>query len=362
MRRRPYSAACSLRQTTAECAYYIYHQPTALDAEAVREASLVRQHLLEGLLGAHDVGHARRVEQHLRALGEGVVVLRAHPRAVRARAVDHHKVAELGREHRPRLERLRLAGCAREQVARLAAVARDDEGAHRAGRRLRQCRQRRDRVARAVQRRPQQLGHARVQLEEVVAALPGAHLVLHARQQRARVGDEEGARLDLQLELAAVLGGERLERRLDGLADRGHVGRGLVLHAAHLEAAAQVDRAHVGQLRRQPQRQVRHRLPHRRVRARADVRVHALAGEPVLLQQRLRLWQQLVPDAERRGGPAHVGLARATRAHARVDAQPDLAARARAAEPLELGEGARVHAHAEADNLRDLGLGRELLR
>lgn len=65
-------------------------------------------------------------------------------------------------------------------------------------------------------------------------------------------------------------------------------------------------------------------LPDGRVGAGADVRVDAYHLQLVHGHHGLHLREQLVPDAERRGGPAHVRLARAARAHARVEAQPDL--------------------------------------
>jgi hypothetical protein len=62
--------------------------------------------------------------------------------------------------------------------------------------------------------------------------------------------------------------------------------------------------------------------------------------ELVLCHQRLRLRQQLVPDAEAAVRPAHVGLARAAAAQARVEAQADAAARERRAKRIQLVQAA----------------------
>ena len=74
----------------------------------------------------------------------------------------------------------------------------------------------------------------------------------------------------------------------DGLADDAELGRELVTHPTDLVAAAKVERRHGRQLLDERQREPRDALPHRRVGAGADVRVHARGREVVLLDERLR--------------------------------------------------------------------------
>eukprot|EP00303_Exanthemachrysis_gayraliae_P009087 CAMPEP_0206000344 /NCGR_PEP_ID=MMETSP1464-20131121/1413_1 /ASSEMBLY_ACC=CAM_ASM_001124 /TAXON_ID=119497 /ORGANISM="Exanthemachrysis gayraliae, Strain RCC1523" /LENGTH=541 /DNA_ID=CAMNT_0053373599 /DNA_START=158 /DNA_END=1780 /DNA_ORIENTATION=- len=335
---------------------------------------LVLVDLLERLALAYQVRFARAIHEHLRRLGEGVVVLGGHAAAVGSGALDEHQVADLRALQGPVQERLRLARRAGEEVTRLAAVARDNVGrALGRGRVARRVRgHHNDRVLGAVQGRAEDVRHAGVELHEVVALRPrggpaGARHVLHPAQQAACIGHEEGARLDLELELAAVLLREGLEGVAHGGAHlgevRGHLGPG----ARHLEPAAQVERLHSRDLAAQLQREARHALPDRGVRPGADVGVHLVRVQAVPLHELQGLREALVPDAEAARGPAHVGLARGARAQAWVEAQADARAGARLAKGLELGQGAGVHHHAELDELRHvlgqlLGAQGELLR
>lgn len=158
----------------------------------------------------------------------------------------------------------------------------------------------------------------------LAASLPASLPHLDLGDECPGVGDQEGAGLDLQLQLPARLLGERHKLVLHGRADLLQVGGDLVAHAAHLVAAAQVEHGDPRELAHQVEAQARHPLPHGRVRARPDVRVDAEDLQVVLGHDGLDLVDQLVPDAEGRRRAAHVGLARATRAKPGVKAQPDL--------------------------------------
>mmetsp|Transcript_34944 Transcript_34944/g.76884 ORF Transcript_34944/g.76884 Transcript_34944/m.76884 type:complete len:330 (+) Transcript_34944:425-1414(+) len=301
---------------------------------------------------------AGSVDHHLSGLGEGVVVLGAHRRAVGACALDDADVADGGGSELARLQHLRLVGRRRHQIARLAAVADGDvrarlSGGGRAGVRRNQD----QRVLRAVEGRPEELRHAGVQLEEAVALLASRHNVLDGAQESARVGDEEGPRLDLKRELAACPLRELLERLLDGRADGLQVGRLLAAHPADLVPAAQVEHAHRRQLLAQAERQARDARPDGRVGARADVRVHARRLEVVFVDDRLHLRHQLVPDAKGGGGPTHVGLARAAGAEARVEAHAELVATraaAQLAKGTQLAQRARVVFDAHVEKLAEV--------
>mmetsp|Transcript_15716 Transcript_15716/g.38954 ORF Transcript_15716/g.38954 Transcript_15716/m.38954 type:complete len:473 (-) Transcript_15716:19-1437(-) len=344
-----------------------YRTPRAVCCSLGRVLDLVGPDLRDLLLAADQVALAVGVEHDLGALGEGVVVLRAHGRAVGARALDDDHVARrrVGAEG-ARQEDLGLVRGGGHQVAGLAAVADGDEGVVGGadGLALGGLAVHEDeRVLRAVERGAEQLGHARVELEEREAALARRDEVLHRGDERTRVGDEEGARLDLELHLDARALGVLLEGRLHRRAHRLQVGARLTLHAAHLVAAAQVEDAHGGDLLAQREREPRHLLPHRRVRARADVRVHARGLQVVLLDDRLHLRHELVPDAEGGGGAAHVGLARAAAAQPRVEAHAQLVGAvplARLAVRLQLAERARIVLDTEVEQLGQVG--RELLR
>ena len=87
-------------------------------------------------------------------------------------------------------------------------------------------------------------------------------------------------------------------------------------------------------------------LPDDRITSGPDVGMDAHHLEVVQLDDGLRLVSPLMPDAERGVGAADVGLARATRTPTGIEAQADLMAGERLADPFELQEGAGIHVHA----------------
>jgi len=60
------------------------------------------------------------------------------------------------------------------------------------------------------------------------------NLVLHGGHYGARVGEQEGARLNFQLQLAAVACSKSFKRVLDGIPHHCQVGGWLAEHAAYL--------------------------------------------------------------------------------------------------------------------------------
>jgi hypothetical protein len=126
------------------------------------------------------------------------------------------------------------------------------------------------RVLRAIEGRTQHIGHAGVELDECVALRrPGLHNVVHKADERARVGREVGAGLDLEVQLAAVLGGEFLKDILDHRAVRLEVGALVGLHARHLVAAAEVEDRDIRELFAERDGHASRLAPHGRIRARA---------------------------------------------------------------------------------------------
>mmetsp|Transcript_5581 Transcript_5581/g.18582 ORF Transcript_5581/g.18582 Transcript_5581/m.18582 type:complete len:348 (+) Transcript_5581:407-1450(+) len=300
------------------------------------EMHLVGPDLLEWLPLADHVELPLSVQHELGTLGEGVVVFGAHRRAICAGALDDDKVADGGiGAQMAASDGLGRIGCGRQQVAALAAVA----DHHVLAARSRRPRlplgvlDEHKRVLRAVQRRPEHFGHSGIQLQEGVALRAGGGDVLHGRYQGSRIGDQECTRLNLEGELAAGAAGKRLERLLDWDADDAELGGLLRRHAAHLVPAAQVEHLDRRDLLAQAQRESRNPLPHQRIRAGADVRVDSRRLQVILGEQRLDVGHQLVPDAKRRRRSAHVGLAGAARAEARVEAQAELVG---AVAPLDL--------------------------
>eukprot|EP00968_Pinguiococcus_pyrenoidosus_P009585 scaffold743_cov267-Pinguiococcus_pyrenoidosus.AAC.24 len=323
------------------------------DARLQRFVHFVLPDLFQGLLGPDET--QRRVGQvHEHDLGgfrEGVVVLGAHRGAVGAGALDNTEVSDLRLLHHALVHGFRVAGGRRHEIARFAAmphnhVAGDVPGLGR--------RDRDERMLSAVERRSQHFRHARVELQEVASASAGADDVLDLRDQRARVGDQEGAGLDLQPELTAGLLRKLLKVGLDGLAHHGQVRAGLILHAAHLVAATEVQDLDLRELAAQVQAHGAHTLPDLRVGAGADVRVDAHDLVAVLGGDLGALGRPLVPHAKARVRAAHVGLAGAAGAHARVEADAHLAARKRLAVPLQLAERAGVDLDAHFHQLLEV--------
>ena len=217
-------------------------------------------------------------------------------------------------------------------------------------------------VLRGVQGRPEHLGHARVQLEEdvTVRVVGRLHLVLHGAHDGAGVGEEEGAGLNLELQLPSSLLRELLEELLHRGAHHLKVGGFLVGHAPNLVAAAQVESLDGGKLSDEVQGHAAGLLPHRGIGTGPDVRVNAIDDQAVPLHNLLRLGEELVPDAKRRGRAADVGLAGAAGTQPGVEPQADLGAGEHDAVRLELRQRARVHLQALVHELREEV--RELLR
>mmetsp|Transcript_39096 Transcript_39096/g.74902 ORF Transcript_39096/g.74902 Transcript_39096/m.74902 type:complete len:303 (-) Transcript_39096:620-1528(-) len=296
------------------------------------------------------------INQHLSSLRERVVVLGAHGTAVCASTLHHQDISNLRLAHGALCDGLGLSVRGGHQVARLAAVAH-----HHVARLLRRRGgaapggHHHQRVLRPVQRRPQQLRHARVHLQESVSLFAGGDHVLDGGHDASRVGQEKSSRLNLQVQLAARVLGKRLERLHNRHAHDAEVGGLLRCHAAHLVASPQVERVHRVKLAAQVQRHARHLLPHRRVRARPDVRVHAHNLQVVLGHNLLDLGQQLEPDAKAGPRAAHVGLACTPRPESRVESYAHLAAWEGLAEALKLCEGARIDLGALVHQIREEG-------
>ena len=196
-------------------------------------------------------------------------------------------------------------------------------------------------MLRTVERGPQDLGHARVQLEEFPRA--GGDHILHAAEDGAGVGDEERAGLDFEAQGAPMHGGELFERLLHGCADDLRVGALLGRDAGDLVAATQVERDDFGEARHQRQTGGGDFLPHDGIAARADVGVDADDLELMLRSDGLGLVGPLVPDAERGIGSTDVRLARPAGTPTRVETETHLVARQLLADPLQLEERTRVH-------------------
>mmetsp|Transcript_597 Transcript_597/g.1947 ORF Transcript_597/g.1947 Transcript_597/m.1947 type:complete len:400 (+) Transcript_597:586-1785(+) len=260
----------------------------------------------------------------------------------------------------PPREGLRLVGRGGHEVSGLAAVADDDilSAGRLGGRVSGRVVHEHGRVLRAVQRGAQELRHARVKLEKGVAVGAGGGDVLHCRDEATRVGDEERARLDLEVELAACARRKLFEGALDWLSDDGEVGRRLVRHAADLVPSAEVERGHGRDLLAEGEREAGDALPHRRVGAGADVRVHARGREVVLLDERLHVRKKLVPDAKRGGRAADVRLSGASRAEPGVEPHTELRRAVATPQPpvlCELAQRARVELDPEIEQLGQVG-------
>jgi hypothetical protein len=135
---------------------------------------------------------------------------------------------------------------------------------------------------------------------------------------------------------------------------RAHVGevhRRLLGHAAHLEAAAQVDDGDVGQRAEQVEGHAGAALPHLGIGAGAHVRVQAADAQAMPPGDRAHLADRLVPDAEARGGPAGIGALGGAGAEAGVHPYRDLAARRDPPELLQLVQRAGVEEDAPLDVL-----------
>mmetsp|Transcript_9250 Transcript_9250/g.18470 ORF Transcript_9250/g.18470 Transcript_9250/m.18470 type:complete len:284 (+) Transcript_9250:152-1003(+) len=246
---------------------------SSLGGEGARERSgedtrweglLVLPDLLHWLPGPDHV-HFPVHHHHLGGFGEGVVVLRRHARAVRPRALNDDDVTGLGSTQLSLRQRLRVAWGRAHEVATLAAVAAHHIlGALILARRL--ARHHHDRMLCSIQAGAQHVSHASVELDESVPLVcPCLHNIVHRRNERASVRDEERSRLDLHVELAFKLGGKLLEDVLDDCAVRLEVGALLVLHAPHLVSSAEVERCDIGELLAQPNRQPGALAPHSRV-------------------------------------------------------------------------------------------------
>jgi hypothetical protein len=129
-----------------------------------------------------------------------------------------------------------------------------------------------------IERRPGDFGHAAVAFDKAVTFFARVHYICHRGKDRAGIGHQVAARLNLEPQLSAVLFRERFKIGFDNLADLVKVGGLFIGHPCDLEAPAQTQRLHFRQLNRYPQRQLGTTVPDVRIGPRADVRVHLRDG------------------------------------------------------------------------------------
>ena len=272
-------------------------------------------------------------------------MLGAHARAIGTCALDNQIVTDLNVAHRSRGQRLGVALHRCQNVAGLAAVAGHDGVDDRTGHPLTVGRHADQRMLCAVHARAQHLGHAAVDLEKPIAVRAGARPVVYGRNHAACVGDQIGARLDLQPNPSPGRLAERHEGFDDRPADVLQVGRSLVAHPSDLVAPAEVESVCVLETFEQPQTHAGDFLPHGRVRARPDVRMNALDRQIVRCGDFLHRGPLLVPDAEAGRGPADVGALGAARTQAGIEADTQRPARKALGKDAQLFQRAGIELH-----------------
>ncbi len=193
----------------------------------------------------------------------------------------------------------------------------------------------------AVHHRPREVVEARVDDHEAVGALALGRA--HARDERARLGHQETARLDLEADRMPNQILDATARTVPERVERSRVERRLAGSIWNRQAATTRDRAHVDA-------EHVHLLHHRfaytsqvlEVGPRPDVHVQTAEFEPVLLDVAQRLVEIGVPDAVLAPLAARVGLAAVAVSEARVHAQPDAVTGMPPSELLEHVRRARV--------------------
>mmetsp|Transcript_9169 Transcript_9169/g.30565 ORF Transcript_9169/g.30565 Transcript_9169/m.30565 type:complete len:211 (+) Transcript_9169:1077-1709(+) len=189
------------------------------------------------------------VDDHdLRSLRERVVILGAHARAVGARSLDDNDVTRHGLTEHALRQGFGFTRGRRHEVSRLAAVTANDVGLPLGGPRS-IARDNNDGMLCSIQARAEHVCHAGIELDEGVP-LVGAGLddVVDRGDEAGAVSRQEGARLDLEVQLTAKLAAELLELVLYHRAVRLQVGSFVCAHARHLVASAKVEDGHLGEL------------------------------------------------------------------------------------------------------------------
>mmetsp|Transcript_28586 Transcript_28586/g.84189 ORF Transcript_28586/g.84189 Transcript_28586/m.84189 type:complete len:304 (+) Transcript_28586:611-1522(+) len=297
------------------------------------------------------------IDQNLGSLGEAVVILGGHPRAVRAAAVHHHHIPDLGLSQFSLRERLRFAVLGRHEIAALAAVSHDHHALGIGAYFVVESRSGKDGdgMDGAIQRGTEDVRHARVELEEGVGTFPlGRDLILNGRYEGAGHGDEVRPRLDLELELPpSVLLGKVTELVGDGCADLLQVRGGLPRIPSDLVPSPKVERGDGIEHLAERQRSQRDTLPYLGIGPGTDVGVYPFDSQSVLIDDgrdgTVRHVFVPYPEGRRRSSDVGLGesrgrLAESSRSDSRVDPDPDLLAGAGEVltESLELRDGARV--------------------
>mmetsp|Transcript_20211 Transcript_20211/g.45966 ORF Transcript_20211/g.45966 Transcript_20211/m.45966 type:complete len:245 (-) Transcript_20211:592-1326(-) len=240
-------------------------RPCALLGDDARgKINLVLPDVLDLLTLADDVNLV--VDDHdLGSLRERVVVLGAHARAVGARGLDDNDVTRHCFTQHALRQSFRFTRRRRHEVSRLAAVTAHDVGLSLRGPRG-VARDDNNGMLRTIQAWPQHVSHASVELDERVAlGRPCLHDVVNGGDEAGAVGREEGAGLDLEVQLPAELAAELLELILHNCAVRLQVRPLVRAHAGDLVASAEVEHRDLGELLAQGDRHARAAPPHGRV-------------------------------------------------------------------------------------------------
>jgi len=199
-----------------------------------------------------------------------------------------------------------------------------------------------DGMLRAVEAGPEKVGHAGVDLEELVAGAAGVQDVNDGSDERGRIGYEVGTGLDFEIEFAAVLPGEGTKGLNHGQADLAQVDGGLSGHPADLVSAAEVENSDIGQTGAGVQRHEGNALPELGVAAGANMSVESCELQAVSASGSQSLRKILVPDAEAGGRSADVGAVVVAGAEAGIDPDRKLAAREESAERVDLSDRAGI--------------------
>mmetsp|Transcript_129837 Transcript_129837/g.375896 ORF Transcript_129837/g.375896 Transcript_129837/m.375896 type:complete len:201 (+) Transcript_129837:126-728(+) len=184
------------------------------------------------------------VYKNFRGFREGIVVLRAHARAVSSTSVHDDNVANLSLAQSALGQIFRLTRLGSHQVTTLTAVANDynifcfrpyirsEAGSRKNG----------NGVDSTVQRGTKDVRHARIKFQESVARFPSCeHLVLNLRNKRSGHGHQIRAWLDFKLQFTTGVLCKLLEGILHRLSDLLQVRGGFPFVSANLVSSTQVE-------------------------------------------------------------------------------------------------------------------------
>mmetsp|Transcript_12762 Transcript_12762/g.19278 ORF Transcript_12762/g.19278 Transcript_12762/m.19278 type:complete len:250 (-) Transcript_12762:658-1407(-) len=243
------------------------------------------------------------IDKNLCCFRETVVILCAHTGAIRARAIYDQNITDTCLTQQPFIQRLWLAWFGCHKIAGFAAMADNHCTFHFCTHIFTVSRpgEKSHRMDSTVKRGTQHVSHSCVELQENMSRVTTSrYLILYGGNERSRHGNQKCSRLDFQLELPSILGGEFLKRFLHRFSNFNQIGGRLSRITSDLVASTKIQRHNIREHFTERKRNSCSLLPDGGVATRTNVGMDALYIQSIFLYN---FWNgtvrhKIFPDAK----------------------------------------------------------------